>query len=121
MENFSRREPELMLMKRLDGETVSQYSVLYVTPEGVFFGKVWTLFTRHEGTDIFNNRLKTITGAKYWAQVEGYNVFITVEDLCGYDSLTELYDPNLIVRLMADHLLRTNIQSRPGSWKDFRA
>ncbi|MDR1980361.1 MAG: hypothetical protein LBQ39_01915 [Tannerellaceae bacterium] len=103
------RTPETIIVKRRDEKTLM---VLHTLPEGTFFGKVWLLHGK------FPDREKAyrISLIPYAAKVRGYQVYITLENYSGIDSLPDIYDAKQIVKIMAEYFAENEIAPNPNKY-----
>jgi hypothetical protein len=105
-----KRTPETIIVKRRDEKTLM---ILHTLPEGTFFGKVWLIHGKYP------NREKSyeVSLIPYAAKIRGYQIYITLENYSGIDSLIDIYDPKQIVKMMADVFMTEEIAPTPLKYK----
>ena len=65
------------------------FGVQYSTEEGVFYGKIWTLYTHRANIDELINYVRSLP---YCAKLKGYQVYLTLSYFCGPKDMPNRYD-----------------------------
>lgn len=111
MELFKRNDT--IIVKRFDDHNTL---IIRSYPEGVFFCKVWKLPAYSDNPE----RLETIRKAGYKAKIQGFEVYVTLENYSGIDSLTAIYNPQEVVNQAAIEYYHSEIEQRPNKYKGSR-